>query len=207
MPTYRAQDLANRVTNDTAIFGTNSQQENFEPSETYSYSVGGSDWSALRTSAASSVNTYFSVINSNDGAGRFTLTRTGVQYNATLSFTPSGSYININIDTITFPTSKTTFKIRAYKGKSQSLVGDTGEIRTPANTGYIPYSSEFTIDENTLSVQLYLNSLATNDLIARAGRLNLFILGEWDYNNISPLSVYETSYLGVDPNMILTVFD
>jgi hypothetical protein len=206
MSTYRAQDLANRIINTEPIFGVNSQAEKFLPTATYAYSVGGSNWSALRGSVASSINTYFNVINSNDGAGRFTLARTGVQYDAALTFTPIGSYLDINIDTITLPQGA-TFKIRAYKGRPQALGGDPGELRIPANTGYTPYSNELIIDENTTRATLYLNSLATNDLIARAGKLNLFILGEWDYNNVSPSNVYEISYLGVNPNMTLTVFD
>jgi hypothetical protein len=206
MATYRAQDLANRITNTEPIIGINSQKEGFNPSAIYAYNVtGATAWDTARISDASSVENIFKVRNSPNRAN-FELTRTGVQYDAALTFTPVGSYITIIIDTFTLPF-RATFKIRAYKGRPQDLIGAPGENRIPANTGYIPYSSEFTIDENTTLATLYLNSLATNDLIARAGKLNLFILGEWDYNNIPPSNTYEVSYIGVDPNMSLTVFD
>ena len=206
MPTYRAQDLANRVTNDTAIFGINSQRESFEPSATYAYNViEASTWGSARRSDALSIDAFFKIVNTLNEA-RFDLTRTGVQYDAALTFTPIGSYLDINIDTITIPRD-VIFKIRAYKGRPQDLIGDKSETQIPQNNGYIPYSSEYIVDENTRRIQLYLNSLATNDLIAGVGKLNLFILGELDYNNIPPLNRYEILYSGEEVNMTLTVFD
>jgi len=207
MPTYRAQDLANRVTNDTAIFGTNSQQEEFSPTATYAYNVvQAGTWAEARLGDATNVSNDISIKNTFITT-RYDLTRTGVQYDASLSFTPIGSYIDMRIDSFTFPQNINSLKIRAYKGRPQDLTGAPGENRIPSNTGYIPYSNEFTIDESTTRVTLYLNSLATSDLIVRAGKLNLFILGEWDYNNISPTQRFEIAYNGLNPNMTLTVFD
>jgi len=207
MPIYYAPNLANRITNTEPIFGVNSKPENFEASAIYAYNVlDASTWDAARLSDASSVENKFRIVNSPTVGKRFDLTRTGVQYNSTLTFTPVGSFISIRIDTLILP-SGATFKIRAYKGRNQALTGALNENRIPATTGYIPYSNEFIIDESTTRVDLYLNSLATNDLITKAGNLNLFILGEWDYNNIPPSDTYEISYGGVETNFLLTVFD
>ena len=54
---------------------------------------------------------------------------------------------------------------------------------------------------------LYLNSLATSDLITNQGKLNLFILGEFDYNNIDPTTSYSLSYNGVGSDIQLITFD
>jgi hypothetical protein len=206
MAIYRAQDLANRITNTEPIFGINSQSEGFAPSAIYSYNViDASSWEAARLSDASFVGDKFRIRNSPNRAN-FDLTRTGVQYDAALTFIPVGLSIRIRIDDFIIPL-RGSFKIRAYKGRPQDLTGASNENRIPVTTGYIPYSKEYIFDEDNTRIDMYLNSLATNDLIARAGKLNLFILGEWDYNNIPPNDAYGISYGGEDTNMSLTVFD
>ena len=206
--TYQARDLANRITNTEPIFGVNSQQETIEPAATYAYNISRRPtWNIARNSNASGVYNNFRILNLFDPILGFDLTRTGVQYNTALSFTPVGSYINLRIDSFNFPVGVTSFKIRVYKGRSQLLTGAFSEMRTPSNTGYIPYSNEITVTEDATRYQIYLNSLATSDLIGKNGALNLFILGEFDYNNIDPTTTYSLSYDGVDSNIQLITFD
>ena len=205
---YQAQDLANRITNTEPIFGVNSQQEGHLPAATYAYNISRQPtWDIARNKNASGVYNNFRILNLFDPLLGFDLTRTGVQYDAALSFTPVGSYIDLPIDSFNFPVGVTSFKIRVYKGRSQLLTGAFSEMRTPSNTGYIPYSNEITVTEDATRYQIYLNSLATSDLITNQGKLNLFILGEFDYNNIDPTTSYSLSYNGVGSDIQLITFD
>ena len=64
MPTYYAPDLENRIINTEPIFGVNPQKEDFYPTASYAYNVTGSGtWDTTRKSDASSVDTYFKIIN------------------------------------------------------------------------------------------------------------------------------------------------
>jgi hypothetical protein len=81
-----------------------------------------------------------------------------------------------------------TLKIQAFKGTSTALTGISSEFAIPLDEGLIPYSNEITIDgvsEESTSPILYFNQRAINDFIANPNQ-NLFILGEYDYNNIAP---------------------
>lgn len=206
MAVYQARDLANGITNTEPVFGSNSQQETFSPSATYSYNVvQAGTWALARVTDATTVDTNFFLKNTFT-TSKYDLTRTGVQYDASLSFTPIGIGIDISIDSIALPSGIRSFNIRVYKGRSQDLIGAVGENKIPSNSGYVPYSSEITITDPG-RYTIYLNSLATNNLIIRNGKLNFFILGEFDYNNIPPEKRYEVGYIGSDPNLTLTVFD
>jgi hypothetical protein len=207
MPTYYAPDLENRITNTEPILGVNSQQKNFEPTATYAYNVvQAGTWAGARLGDATNVGNSFFIKNTFITT-RYNLTRTGVQYNASLPFIPIGSYIIVSIDSFTFPQNINSFKIRVYKGRSQSLTGVIQENRIPQSSRYTPYSGEIEIIENQTKYFIFLNSLATSDLIAGNGLFNFFILGEFDYNNIAPTQLSEITYSGLNPNMALIVFD
>jgi hypothetical protein len=206
MATYRAQDLANRITNTEPLFGANSQQEGFLAEALYAYNVVQSQtWVEARLRDATNVTTNFSIKNTFITT-RYNLTRTGVQYNASLSFTPIGSFITFRTTSFVFPQNVSSFKIRVYKGRTQALAGGIAESKIPATSGYIPYSDEITLTEDSNTYTIYLNSLATSDLIARNGVFNFFILGEFDYNNIVPTQRIE---VGGDSfrEWTLTVYD
>jgi hypothetical protein len=206
MATYRAQDLANRVINTEPIRGVNSIRESFEPVETYAYDINREpNWDIIRNSNAEGVYNNFRIENTFSPLTGFNLTRTGVQYNTTAAtITPVGLYVTINIDEIFLPVGG-NLKIRAYKGRPQGLGGVASEMRIPFTTGYIPYSSEITIGAIG-DYTIYLNSLATTDLIAEGGSLNLFILGEFDYNDVDPTESYilrSVGFGGVPPELTL----
>jgi hypothetical protein len=206
MATYRAQDLANRITNTEPLFGADSHQEEFLAEALYAYNVVQSQtWVEARLGDATNVGNSFSIKNTFETT-RYNLTRTGVQYNASLSFTPIGSYITFRTTFFDFPRNVSSFKIRVYKGRTQALAGVIAENKIPATSGYIPYSDEITLTEDSTRYTIYLNSLATSDLIARNGVFNFFILGEFDYNNIVPTQRIE---VGGDSfiDWTLTVYD
>jgi len=186
MATYRAQDLENRITNIEPVLGINSQKEQFEAEAVYAYNVvQAGTWTIARSIDATNVTTDFSIKNAFE-TNRYNLTRTGIQYNASLSFRPIGSFVDFSINSFVFPQNVKSFKIRAYKGRDQALAGITEESKIPSTTGYIPYSDEIEVTTSETRYILYLNSLATSDLVKRNGAFNFFILGEFDYNNISP---------------------
>ena len=206
MAIYYAPDLENRIINTEPILGVNSQQEAFEPTATYAYNVvQAGTWAGARLGDATNVSSNFSIKNTFITT-RYDLTRTGVQYNASLSFTPIGSYITFRTTSFIFPQNVSSFKIRVYKGRTQALAGGIAESKIPATSGYIPYSDEITLTEDSNTYTIYLNSLATSDLIARNGVFNFFILGEFDYNNIVPTQRIE---VGGDSfrEWTLTVYD
>jgi hypothetical protein len=103
-----AMYLENRIVNTEAIFGINSQQKEFAPSATYSYNVvQAGTWAGARLGDATNVGNSFFI--KNTLTTKYNLTRTGVQYNASLSFTPIGSYITVIIDSFTFPQNINSF--------------------------------------------------------------------------------------------------
>ena len=207
MAIYYAPDLENRIVNTEPILGGNSHQEAFEPTATYAYNVvQAGTWAGARLGDATNVGNSFFIKNTFITT-RYDLTRTGVQYDASLSFTPIGSYITVYVNSFAFPQNINSFKIRVYKGRSQALTGAVQENKILQSSGYIPYSNEIEIIENRTRYRIYLNSLATSDLIERNGNFNFFILGEFDYNNISPTQQFEITYNDLDPNIALTVFD
>jgi len=199
MATYRAQDLENRITNTEPVFGISSQQEEFAADAVYAYNVvQAGTWASARSINATNVITDFSIKNTFE-TNRYNLTRTGIQYNSSLSFTPVGSLVNFRTKSFTFPKNVNSFKIRAYKGRTQALTGITEENKIPPTSGYIPYSDEIEIFSTDVTTRytIYLNSLATSDLIKQKGLFNFFILGEFDYNDISPTQLIEVGGLGL----------
>ena len=193
MLTYYAPDLENRIPNVFFIPGSTSTKETYASIKVYNYTRNGLNWSAPRiSSAAETVSDGVSIYNSFGGG--YTLTRTGVQFSTTWGIVPAGIAMNFKLDYFNIPHGE-TFKIQAFKGNSNSLTGNPNEYSIPLNQGLIPYTNEIAIDgvsQDSLTPILYFNQTAINDFLANPNQ-NLFILGEYDYNNIAPTNRYECS--------------
>ena len=95
--------------------------------------------------------------------------------------------IGFQLDIFNLPVGQ-SLKIQAFKGTSTALTGDPSEYTIPLDEGLIPYSNEIEIDGisgESFGPVLYFNQTAINDFLANPNQ-NLFILGEYDYNNIAP---------------------
>jgi hypothetical protein len=200
MLTYRAQDLANRITNVFYINGVDSVRETYPSTAVYSYRIGnGVSWNTVRESSTGDVGTKVEIINDLDGT--YTLARTGVQFSTTWGIVPVGMLIYFSLDSFSLLEGQ-SLKIQAFKGTSTALTGIPSEFAIPLNQGLIPYSNEIEIDGisyESFNPILYFNQTAINDFIANPDQ-NLFILGEYDYNNIAPTarnSAADSQELGV----------
>ena len=195
MPTYRAQDLENRIPNVFYITGVDSIKEEYASTAVYNYRRGSTTWASVRSAvAAGTVNNTISIQNDFAG-GTYTLARTGVQFSTTWGIVPVGMQIYFQLDTFDLPVGQ-SLKIQAFKGTSTALTGDPSEFAIPLNQGLIPYSNEVEVDGITSGGSnpiLYFNQTAVNDFIANPDQ-NLFILGEYDYNNIAPTARNTVAY-------------
>jgi hypothetical protein len=191
MPTYRAQDLANRIPNVFYILGVDTVKETYASTAVYNYRISkNTSWNDVRDSPVGNVNNTVSIQN-DFGGGTYTLARTGVQFSTTWGIIPVGMQIYFQLDIFTLPEGQ-SLKIQAFKGTSTALTGVQSEFAIPLNEGLIPYSNEVEINgvsEESFNPILYFNQTAINDFIANPDQ-NLFILGEYDYNNIAPTSRY-----------------
>jgi hypothetical protein len=188
MPTYYAPNLANRISNVFFIPGSALPRENYTSTAVYNYRRGGNvSWSEVRESTTSNVDTGIDIKNDFFG-GNYTLSRTGVQFSTTWGIVPVGIRIDFQLDTFTLPEGG-VLKIQAFKGTSTALTGDSSEFAIPLNEGLIPYSYEVEVDGINAGAVLYFNQTAINDFLANPDQ-NLFILGEYDYNNIAPTDRY-----------------
>jgi hypothetical protein len=183
--TYYAPNL-NRIPNVFFIAGSGLPKEFYASTAVYSYRRGnGVSWNTVRESSEGDVGTKVEIINGLDGT--YTLARTGVQFSTTWGIVPVGMLINFQLDSFSLPVGQ-SLKIQAFKGTSTALTGIPSEFAIPLNQGLIPYSNEIEIDgisSESTSPVLYFNQTAINDFIANPDQ-NLFILGEYDYNNIAP---------------------
>jgi len=187
---YRAQDLANRITNVFYIAGNGLPRETYPDTAVYNYKRGSTTWASVRSAATGNVSSGVSIYNS--FAGTYSLARTGVQFSTAWGIVPVGMRIGFALDYFNLPEGG-TFKIQAFKGTSTALTGDSSEYTIPLDQGLVPYTNEITIDgisSESTSPVLYFNQTAINDFIANPNQ-NLFILGEYDYNNIVPTTRYE----------------
>ena len=119
------------------------------------------------------------------------MARTGVQFSTTWGIVPVGMRISFALDYFNLPEGG-ILKIQAFKGTSTALTGDSSEYTIPLDEGLIPYSNEVEVDGITAEGSnpiLYFNQTAINDFLANPDQ-NLFILGEYDYNNIAPTDRY-----------------
>ena len=198
MPTYYAQDLENRITNVFYILGVDTVRESYESTAVYNYRrSNGVSWNTVRESSTGDVGTKVEIINDLDGT--YTLARTGVQFSTTWGIVPVGMQIYFSLDSFSLPVGQ-SLKIQAFKGTSTALTGISSEFAIPLNQGLIPYSNEIEIDgisSESLVPTLYFNQTAINDFIANPDQ-NLFILGEYDYNNIAPTTINNAAFSQVD---------
>jgi hypothetical protein len=189
--TYYAPNLANRIPNVFYILGVDSVRETYTSTAVYNYRrENGATWSSVRDSLTGVVSNGIE-INNGLTLGEYTLTRTGVQFSTTWGIVPVGIEIQFFLDTFTLPEGQ-SLKIQAFKGASTALTGISSEYTIPLDQGLVPYSNEIEIDgisSESTSPILYFNQTAINDFIANPDQ-NLFILGEYDYNNIAPTDRY-----------------
>jgi hypothetical protein len=196
MPTYYAQDLKNRIPNVFYIPGNGTDRETYFSTAVYNYRRGSTTWASVRSAATGDVNNGVSI--QNNFAGTYSLERIGVQFSTAWGIVPVGMRIYFQLDTLILPVGQ-SLKIQAFKGTSTALTGISSEFAIPLNQGLIPYSNEVEINEGNEQPILYFNQTAINDFLANPNQ-NLFILGEYDYNNIAPTAIYwcyDTTLTGV----------
>ena len=80
------------------------------------------------------------------------------------------------------------FKIRAFKGTTSALTGVGSEYKIPLDEGLVPFSEELEVTEIG-EINLYFNQTAIDAFLANPNQ-NVFILGEYDYNNIEPTTTF-----------------
>ena len=130
-------------------------------------------------------------------SGTYSITRTGVQFSTTWGIVPVG----MSIDFISDFSDNLPFKIRAFKGTTSTLTGVTSEYSIPLNQGLVPFSEEFEVTDIGF-VNLYFNQTAIDAFLANPDQ-NIFILGEYDYNNIAPTASYAVA--NTDPASVVNL--
>jgi hypothetical protein len=191
--TYYAPNL-NRTPNTFYIPGNDLPRESFFSTAIFNYRRGGGvSWASVRSATTSTVNSGVSIQNDFNGVV-YTLARTGVQFSTDWGVVPVGMSIAFTLDGFSLPIGG-ILKIQAFKGTSTALTGNSREYTIPLDEGLIPYSNEVEVDGITAEGSnpvLYFNQRAINDFLANPDQ-NLFILGEYDYNNIAPTDRYAAS--------------
>ena len=183
MPTYYAPNL-NRIPNAFFIASKLSPKEVYQSTAIYNYKRdGGVTWNGVRSSPTSGIvgNT---IVIQNRFSGTYSITRMGVQFSTTWGIVPVG----MSIDFMSDFSENLPFKIRAFKGTTSALTGVTSEYSIPLNQGLVPFSEELEVTSIGF-VDLYFNQTAINAFLANPNQ-NIFILGEYDYNNIAPTENY-----------------
>ena len=182
MLTYYAPNL-NRIPNAFYIANTGLPKETYQSTAIYKYNMGGVTWNGVRSSPTS--GTVGNIIEiQNRFSGTYSITRMGVQFSTTWGIVPVGMVIDFEIDNL----NNRPFKIRAFKGTTSALTGVTSEYSIPLNQGLIPFSEELEVTD-VGEINLYFNQTAINAFLANPNQ-NIFILGEYDYNNIAPTANY-----------------
>ena len=193
MPTYYAPNL-NRIPNAFYIRGLDLPNEQFESTAIFNYSVSNANWTAARSAVNGQVDNRI-VIQNRFSSPNYTIIRTGIQFSTTWGIVPVGMYINFTTDGGGgFP-----FKIRAFKGTTSALTGATSEYSIPLNQGLVPFSEELEVTE-VGEINLYFNQTAVDAFLSNPNQ-NVFILGEYDYNNIEPTLNYILS--NSDPGAVV----
>ena len=183
MPTYYAPNL-NKIPNAFYIAGNGLPRESYTSTAIYNYRrTGGVTWDGVRSSPTS--GTVENTINiGNRFSGTYSIARTGVQFSTTWGIVPVGMLIYFGIDA----SDNLPFKIRAFKGTTSTLTGVSSEYSIPLNQGLVPFSEEFEVTD-VGDINLYFNQTAIDAFLANPDQ-NIFILGEYDYNNIAPTANY-----------------
>ena len=180
--TYYAPNL-NRIPNAFYIASKLFPSETYESTAIYNYNMGGVTWNGVRSSPTS--GTVGNIIEiRNRFSGTYFITRMGIQFSTTWGIVPVGMVMYLGIDF----SDNLPFKIRAFKGTTSALTGVTSEYSIPLNQGLTPFSEEFEVTDIG-NVYLYFNQTAINAFLANPNQ-NIFILGEYDYNNIAPTVNY-----------------
>jgi hypothetical protein len=181
---YQARDLANRIPNSFYIPGDGLPRETYESTVIFNYSVTNTNWTAARLDNISTVSNTVLVVN-RFSAPSYTISRTGIQFSTTWGVVPVGMKIEFVADT----EENLPFKIRVFKGTTTTLTGDESEYKTPIDEGLVPFSEELEVTSLEGSLSLYFNQTAIDAFLANPDQ-NIFILGEYDYNDIEPTVNY-----------------
>jgi len=186
--TYYAPNL-NRIPNAFYITNKVLPKEIFDSTAIFNYRRGGSsNWTSVRSSvAAGNVGGFINIQNA-FASPNYSITRTGVQFSTTWGIVPVGMSILFNFDLA----NNLPFKVRAFKGTTTTLTGATSEYSIPLNQGLVPFSEEIEITPENTTVTLYFNQTAIDAFLANPNQ-NIFILGEYDYNNVPPTVNYSIS--------------
>ena len=192
--TYYAPNL-NRIPNTFYIANTALPRETYNSTAIFSYRRGNfSDWTTTRSSAtAELVSNNINIANS-FVSPKYLIRRTGVKFFTPWGLVPVGMVINFSYDSY----DGLPFKIRAFKGTTSTLTGALSEYSIPLNQGLVPFSEEVEATDSG-GVDLYFNQTAIDAFLANPNQ-NIFILGEYDYNNIEPTVNYTVS--NGDPSSI-----
>jgi hypothetical protein len=197
---YNARELSvgGGVPNFFPIFGANSDKGNIPIINSYPQNNGGvRSWSELVNDTSSvSVNADNGDISNLRGNGTdLILSRTYITYDVTDFITNygtiSGFQISFNPFNDSIPPSFDPFKVKAFQAGSDSLVGDVSEYSLYKTEGEIVFSNEVTVkypstEYNTFNAfSLYFNSTAIAYINANP-IFTIGIIGEYDYNNITP---------------------
>ena len=183
MLTYYAPNL-NRIPNAFYIANTGLPKETYQSTAIYKYNMGGVTWNGVRSSPTSGTVGNGIEIGNRFSSPNYSIARTGVQFSTTWGIVPVGMGINFGIDS----SNDLPFKVRAFKGTTSALTGVTSEYSIPLNQGLIPFSEELEVTD-VGEINLYFNQTAINAFLANPNQ-NIFILGEYDYNNIAPTANY-----------------
>jgi hypothetical protein len=198
MPTYKARDLANRITNVFFMAGGGLPRETYTSIDIYNYiRLAEATWDDAREASTGTVGNNI-LINNSLSLGEYNIARTGIQFTTTWDIIPVGMKIYFTLDNFILPTGG-SLKIQAFKGTSLPLSGDPNEYAIPLDQGLIPYSDEVEINgvsEESFGPILYFNQTAIDAFLANPDQ-NIFILGEYDYNNIAPTDAYTISDLSM----------
>jgi hypothetical protein len=195
--TYYAPNL-NRIPNAFYIANKALPKESFTATAIFSYRRGSPNWTTVRSSvAAGSVGGIIDIQNA-FASPNYSITRTGVQFSTAWGIVPVGMNILFDFDLA----NNLPFKVRAFKGTTTTLTGATSEYSIPLNQGLVPFSEEIEITPENITVTLYFNQTAIDAFLANPDQ-NIFILGEYDYNNIEPTVDYSIS--NSDPSAVVSL--
>jgi hypothetical protein len=193
--TYYAPNL-NRIPNAFYIANTALPRETYGSTKIFNYRRGGSsNWTSVRSAATSvSVGGIIDIQNA-FGSPNYSITRMGVQFSTAWGLVPVGMAISFSFDLA----NDLPFKVRAFKGTTTTLTGATSEYSIPLNQGLVPFSEEIEVIPDN-PVLLYFNQTAIDAFLANPNQ-NIFILGEYDYNNVPPTVNYSIS--NSDPEAVV----
>ena len=184
--TYYAPNL-NRIPNAFYIASKFSPRETFNAIKIFRYRRGdSSNWTSVRSSPSGGVGGIIDIQNA-FASPSYSITRTGVQFSTAWGIVPVGMSIAFDFDLA----NNLPFKIKAFKGTTTTLTGVESEYSIPLNQGLVPFSEEIEVTE-VGGTNLYFNQTAIDAFLANPNQ-NVFILGEYDYNNVPPTVNYSIS--------------